>query len=36
MFDFQRAGEAMDAGYEAARAALPELRVRMAAMDGTG
>lgn len=36
MFDFQRAGEAMDAGYEAARAALPELRARMAAMDGTG
>jgi NTE family protein len=34
MFDFQRAGEAMDAGYEAARAALPELRALLAGVDG--
>jgi NTE family protein len=34
MFDFQRAGEAMDAGYEAARAILPELRSLAARADG--
>jgi NTE family protein len=33
MFDFQRAGEAMDAGYEAAQAVLPRLRRLIGASD---